>query len=357
MGVKAEPILGGRFIEKFETNEATGVSDYTLGWFDTDAKKYHTWFFNHSGSVTEFTGTWDEAAKTLTWNSADGRLEGRWTFKGDDLREYRHIVKDKDGKVLNEAAGVCRRTASAAVAPFTDADVRRVAALLAVEQVEEVRTELVRRNPGFGGKMEHKIENGIVTEFRIVTDKVTDIAPIRVWDALRVLECRGTYTDNPNGLLANLTPLYGMNLAGLKHLNLINTRVTDAGMVHFKDCKNLRYLNLFNTLVTDAGIVYFKECKAMTQLNLAGTKVSDASLAHFKGMPLVMLWIQNTGITDLTALQGTPLEDIRLTPKHITQGLGVLRDMKSLKTIGIEWNQFWPAAEFWERYDKGEFKE
>jgi hypothetical protein len=31
--------------------------------------------------------------------------------------------------------------------------------------------------------------------------------------------------------------------------------------------------------------------------------------------------------------------------------------MKSLKTIGVDWNQSWPAAEFWERYDKGEFKE
>ena len=31
-----------------------------------------------------------------------------------------------------------------------------------------------------------------------------------------------------------------------------------------------------------------------------------------------------------------PLEDIRLTPKNITQGLDILRDMKSLKTIGIE---------------------
>jgi serine/threonine protein kinase len=107
--VKAEPILGGRFIEKVETNEATGASDYTLNWFDTDAKKYRTWFFNHAGTVTEFTGTWNEATKALTWNSADGRLEGRWTFKGDDLREYRHIVKDKDGKVLNEAAGASFR--------------------------------------------------------------------------------------------------------------------------------------------------------------------------------------------------------------------------------------------------------
>ena len=30
--------------------------------------------------------------------------------------------------------------------------------------------------------------------------------------------------------------------------------------------------------------------------------------------------------------------------------------MKSLKTIGIELGQAWPAAEFWERYGKGEFK-
>ena len=84
--------------------------------------------------------------------------------------------------------------------------------------------------------------------------------------------------------------------------------------------------------------------------------MSDAGLAHFKGMPLRELWIDNTGITDLTPLQGMPLEEIRLTPKNITRGLDILRDMKSLKTIGIGWKQAWPAAEFWERYDKGEFK-
>jgi hypothetical protein len=79
-------------------------------------------------------------------------------------------------------------------------------------------------------------------------------------------------------------------------------------------------------------------------------------LAQFKGMPLKRLWIQNTVVTDLTPLQGMSLEDICLTPKNITKGLDILRDMKSLKTIGIG-NQAWPAAEFWERYDKGEFKE
>ena len=268
-----------------------------------------------------------------------------------------------------------------AVAPFTDADVKRIAALQAAEQVEEVRKELVRRNPGFDGEVGHKIEDGVVTELRIVTDKVTDVAPIRVFNALRVLDCSGTWTTKSNGLLADLTPLKAMNLAALTHLGLACTKVTDAGMVYFKDCKDLKFLRLDGTTVTDTGLDHFKDCKDLTYLNLSwtkvsdvglahfkdrkaltslllsGTKVDDASLAHFKGMPLRLLWIDNTGITDLNGLQGMPLEDVRLTPKNITKGLKLLRDIKSLKTIGINELKAWPAAEFWERYDKGEFKE
>jgi serine/threonine protein kinase/formylglycine-generating enzyme required for sulfatase activity len=298
------------------------------------------------------------------------------------------------------------KTPPAAVAPFTDADVQRIAALPAAEQVEEVRKELMRRNPGYDGKLEHKIEDGVVREFGIVTDQVSDIAPIRVFNALRVLNCSGTFTNNkPNGLLADLTPLEGMNLAGLTHLDLARTKAADAGMVyfkeckdltslrldgtkvtdeglacfkdckgltslrldgtkvtdtglaHFKDCKNLAYLNTAWTKVTDTGLANFKDCKNLTWLYLESTRVSDAGLAHFKGMPLKWLGIHNTAITDLTPLQGMPLEDILLTPKNITKGMDILRDVKSLKTIGIYWNQSWPAAEFWERYDKGEFKE
>ncbi len=302
-------------------------------------------------------------------------------------------------------SGTKNKPAAPAIAPFTDADVQRIAALPAALQVEEVRKELVRRNPGFDGQMKYKIEDGVVTEFRIVTDKVTDIAPIRVWTALRVLDCSGTWANfKPNGLLADLTPLKRMKLANLTILNLVQTKVTDAGMVHFKDCKDLRHLYLDNTKVTDAGMVHFKDCKnlttlwlnnapvgdaglvhfqgckAMRNLNLAGTKVSDVGLAHFKdcknlkflyvdstqvgdaglaqfkGMSLRELNMNNTAITDLTPLQGMPLEHIRLTPKNITRGLDILRDMKSLETIGLAWKQAWPAAEFWDRYDKGEFQ-
>jgi hypothetical protein len=85
--------------------------------------------------------------------------------------------------------------------------------------------------------------------------------------------------------------------------------------------------------------------------------VGDAAFAQLKGIRLKKLSINNTAITDLAPLQGMPLDEIRLTPKNITRGLDILRGMKSLKTIGIAWQQTWPPAEFWERYDKGEFKE
>jgi len=325
--------------------------------------------------------------------------------RGDDCIGFRVVLVVSPRTSVRTEDGAKDKPSSPAIAPFTDADVQRIAALPAAEQVEEVRKELMRRNPDFDGKMEHKIEGGVVTEFKIVTDKVTDIAPIRVWSALRVLECSGTWTKEPNGLLADLTPLEGMKLADLTHLDLSHTKVTDAGLAHFKDCKTLTFLDLGSTRVSDAGLIHFKDCKnltvlylywtnvgdaglvhfqdckELTRLSLAHTKLSDmglahfkncknlthldfnhtqvgdAGLAHFKGMPLMSLWIDDTGITDLTPLRGMPLQEIHLTPKNITQGLDILRAMKSLKTIGIDFNHAWPAAEFWERYDKGEFKE
>ena len=54
-------------------------------------------------------------------------------------------------RVPSGAASPEAKTPPLAVAPFTDADVQRIAALPAAEQVEEVRKELMRRNPGFDG--------------------------------------------------------------------------------------------------------------------------------------------------------------------------------------------------------------
>jgi Leucine-rich repeat (LRR) protein len=143
----------------------------------------------------------------------------------------------------------------------------------------------------------------------------------------------------------------------LIELDLSCTSITDEGLAHLKGHKKLVRLSLDDTPVTDAGLAHLAGLKGLTVLMLNGTKVSDAGLAHLKATPLKVLRIDNTGITDLTPLKGMALEEIRLTPKNITKGLDILREMKSLKTIGISWEQGWPAAEFWKRSGKGEFKE
>ncbi|MBI3469015.1 MAG: SUMF1/EgtB/PvdO family nonheme iron enzyme, partial [Planctomycetes bacterium] len=55
-----------------------------------------------------------------------------------------------------------------------------------------------------------------------------------------------------------------------------NPKVSDAGLAHFKDCKNLTWLVLSNTHVSDAGVAHFKDCKNLMVLHLGGTQVSDA---------------------------------------------------------------------------------
>src|SRR5262249_36012043 len=140
---------------------------------------------------------------------------------------------------------------------------------------------------------------------------------------LRHLHCGGTR-------ISNLSPLKGMPLV---LLNCSNTRVSDASLADIKDCKDLTELILARTQLSNAGLVHIKSLKNLKRLDLHGTKVSDPS-----------------------ALASMPLDEIRLTPKNMTtRGLRALRNMKTLKSIGTDWNQVWPAAEFWARYDKGEF--
>ena len=95
-----------------------------------------------------------------------------------------------------------------------DAWVKQVAALPAKEQVEAVKAELMKRNPGFDGKLTPVIDKaGVVTRLSFSTDNVTDISPVRAILGLRVLACIGTPTGG--GKLADLSTLKGMKLTEL----------------------------------------------------------------------------------------------------------------------------------------------
>jgi Leucine-rich repeat (LRR) protein len=148
----------------------------------------------------------------------------------------------------------------------------------------------------------------------------------------------------------NLSPLKGMPLTSLElGLTPVRDLTPLRGMklttLHLHNCTELRDLAPLKDM-------------PLTTLNLGGwmgTPVRD--LTPLKGMPLKNLSIEATGVTDLTPLQAMQLEQLSLTPKNITQGLNIVRGMKSLKSIGlvtpsVGGEQLLPASEFWARYDK-----
>ena len=87
----------------------------------------------------------------------------------------------------------------------------------------------------------------------------------------------------------------------------------------------------------------------LTWLSLAGTPVND--LTPLQGMPLTLLEVRATSVRDLTPLKGMKLTNLWLDPARITKGMDMIRIMPSLATL----NDL-PAAEFWKKYDAGEFR-
>ena len=162
-----------------------------------------------------------------------------------------------------------------------------------------------------------------LTALSVCGTAVSDLSPLNGMK-LTFLHCGGSS-------VSDLSPLNGMPL---EELNLDRTKVSDASLNQINKCHDLRLIVLSDTQVSDLGLAHLKDHKNLRRLMLQGTKVSG-----------------------LSPLKDMQLEEIRLTPRNISKkGLDLLRRMKSLKTIGTHWNQAWPAAEFWARYDKGEFK-
>lgn len=270
--------------------------------------------------------------------------------------------------------------------PGFDQWMKDVAAMPAEKQVEAVSKKLVELNPGFDGKVTPQIEKDAVTTFMLFSDNVVDLSPVRAFLKLTGLHCNGSGFGK--GRLTDLSPLKDMQLTDL---NVGWTPVADLSPLKRTP---IRTLHCNNTLVSDLGpladspltelhivatrvsdLTPLKGCKLMfldcsatnidnlsplqgmplKDLRFGTTQVSD--LSRIKGMPLAELSLYNTKVSDLSPLQGMSLNGIAITPKAITQGMDLIRQMKSLKKIAIGWEKKdeFPPDEFWKKYDAGEF--
>ena len=239
------------------------------------------------------------------------------------------------------------------------------------------------RNPGFDGSVTPIIEGEIVAQLILSGHRLTDISPVSALVGLQQLSCG-------RGPLSDLSPLKGMKLTSLR---IGGTRVSDlsplkgmrlyelqAQITPVSDLTPLQGMPLTSLDLYGADrVTDLKPFQGMPleYLNLTGLRVPDVSvlkdvtslqslvlsdmpklldLTPIQGLKLKELCIDRTAVSDVSPLKGMPLSFIRLTPKNIARGLDALREMKSLRTICTGDNQEWSAAEFWDRYDHGEFK-
>lgn len=200
--------------------------------------------------------------------------------------------------------------------PLDDTWVKKVQSLPTEEQVKEVAAELKRRNPGFDGKVDHRIGNGVVTQFSFTATHVSDLSPVRALTGLRRF-----YTYGPGTAFTDLSPLKGMRL---EELSIPNSRVIDLSPLKGMP---LTRLECFGTPIAD-----LTPLKGMPLTYLLCHHTSVADLAPLKGMALTHLHVGATKVTDLSPLQGMPLQ-VLVCDFDLARDAEIVRSIKALETI------------------------
>jgi len=89
------------------------------------------------------------------------------------------------------------------------------------------------------------------------------------------------------------------SLTSVKEVRLINTQITDAGLVHLKRKTSLENVSLSESKVTNSGLRHLQGLNHLRVLDLFGTAVTDQGLKELQEMrSLRFLNLENTKVTD-----------------------------------------------------------
>jgi hypothetical protein len=97
-----------------------------------------------------------------------------------------------------------------------------------------------------------------------------------------------------------IVPLFGHRaFYEVRAVDLDETKVTDADLVHLTGLTKLDLLRLSHTQITDAGLVHLTGLSSLKTLSLSYTQVTDAGLVHLVGLKeLKELVLVSTRVTD-----------------------------------------------------------
>jgi hypothetical protein len=85
---------------------------------------------------------------------------------------------------------------------------------------------------------------------------------------------------------------------GVEHLQLANTQVTDAGLVHLNEMTSLKSLDLARCRITSAGIAHLTSLTKLGELNLKRTQIDDDVIRFLQQLRgLKMLYLLETSVS------------------------------------------------------------
>ncbi len=176
---------------------------------------------------------------------------------------------------------------------------------------------------------------------------LTVIRELRDFAPLRRMPLRALYVESHH--FRDLTLLQDMPL---DELRMVGCPVQDlsplAGkktltVLFLRDCAEARNFEALKGL-------------PLTRFGASGCP-NFRDLTILRGMKLQELAILGcANVQDLSPLEGVPLQRIALTPALVRKGWDVLRGIKSLERVEVEGRGEFDVADFWARFDKGEFK-
>jgi Leucine-rich repeat (LRR) protein len=254
----------------------------------------------------------------------------------------------------------------------------------AKDMTREMSVEELMENLGVGEKGQAQKIGGKIRKVSLVQTNVKDLSPLKDLELVML-----DLTFCP---VSDLSPLAGMPL---EELYLEETDITDESLAALTDMP-LKILYLGSTDVTSIAPL---SGLPLTQLNLLDAPIR--SIQGVEKMPLQTLWVPGTSVSDLSPLNGmqlqsldiarsevtsleplrelktlqrlnmedcevadlSPLKDLPLTrlifwPANVEnkESLEMIRNKSSLQELGIDFDSRMPPAEFWAKYDAGEFQ-
>ncbi len=148
-----------------------------------------------------------------------------------------------------------------------------------------------------------------LTDCPITDDGLKHLQTLPILDQLQLIGTR--VTDAGMATIGTLT--------GLCRLDIVKSPITDEGVARLKGLVNLRRLLLHTTKVTDAGLAHVAPLKELNDLVISSADVTDAGLEHLKG---------------LTNLRGLDVRSTRVTAEGVKRLAAVLQKCTILSDHG-----------------------